>query len=306
MNNYRLFLILLLLMNLISCRSGTEIKNNFYAQLEKCFNDFHISYKIQEISFEKLADFDWDYMALAQSNDSVYVSGDELTASLGFECSSIPLEQSRIYFIKNGRPVKIVDLQTGYHEPAIRFKPCEKDKDLKTGIITYPKNISRFYVMSNSDEFTDGTIFLSPVCDDIPQWMTNKIKEGKLCFAIRIPMDNKGDRDRGHVAIRYEIRESGTSSTRRDIYGVGYEPLHSKQLNKDELKKVENIVHLMPAYSIEIPKEKSVVVTEYLPDKTIEKKYDQSKLPASMKDLFDLLGGIRGENMDILKFGPKL
>ncbi|MBK9098405.1 MAG: hypothetical protein IPM14_09905 [bacterium] len=175
MKLFKSILLLFLSILLISCDSGYEIKNNFYSQLEQCFYDFQKSRNIQELSFEKLTNFDWDSMAVAQGDESIGLPSNIITNKLGFECKPISTEQSRIYFIKNGRPVKIVNLQTTYHKPAIEFEPCNYDSTSE--ILIYSKNDSRFYVMSNSDTYEEGTIFLSPICNDIPNWMIEKTKK---------------------------------------------------------------------------------------------------------------------------------
>lgn len=166
MKLFKSILFLLLSIALLGCDSGKEIKNDFYSQLEKSFYNFQKSQKLQEISFEKLTNFDWDTMAVAQGDESIGLPGNIISNALGFECSPIPTEQSRIYFIKNSRPIKIVNLQTRYHRPAIEFVPCKKDSTKEIQI--YTKYDSRFYVMSNTDIFEEGTIYLSPICNGIP------------------------------------------------------------------------------------------------------------------------------------------
>ncbi len=130
-------------------------------------------------------------------------------------------------------------------------------------------------------------------------------KEDKVLLTIHIPMDNKADTQFGHTVLKYMLFESGFAVNVRDVYNHAHQAAHRKQLTADELEKVKRIVHGLPAQVLEVQKDRSVVVGGRLLEEQKEKVYERGRLPAAMKDLFSLLGGIRFEVQEDLKFVPE-
>ncbi len=131
-------------------------------------------------------------------------------------------------------------------------------------------------------------------------WASGAADPGKVIFYIDIPWDNK-DEQPGHIVYRYFVYESGFTCNSRDVYDWASQARKTKQLTPEELKKATGIVHSLPDRRDKVPLDRSVIVEERLPDEK-RRVYDRTKLPREMKDLFGLLGGIRGGLEDKLEF----
>ena len=130
----------------------------------------------------------------------------------------------------------------------------------------------------------------------------NQAKKDKIVITIRISMDEKADTQTGHVVLEYLVFESGLAMSDRHVYDSAHQDGHSRKLTMEELAKAKNIVGRLPIQSVEVPKNKSVIVAMDLPQGKKEVVYDRTKLPMEMKELFSLLGGIREEARGSLEF----
>ena len=122
---------------------------------------------------------------------------------------------------------------------------------------------------------------------------------------ILIPMDNKADKQGGHMVLKYGIDRLGHAYNERDVHNWAVQASHRETLSTDGLKKLIEIVHSLPTSNKQVDKDKSVVLVEHTPLGDITRTYDRSTLPWQMEDVFNMLGGIRFEVEAQVKFLPK-
>ena len=115
-------------------------------------------------------------------------------------------------------------------------------------------------------------------------------------------MDDKTDTQPNHVVYKYYIYDSGFTMNFREISENGIQSISRLQLTKQELVNVKEILKNLPDVKKEIPIDRSLIITEIQPTEKKVKIFERTKLPAPMKELFNLLGGIRGGIKDKLNF----
>ena len=117
----------------------------------------------------------------------------------------------------------------------------------------------------------------------------------KIIFSIQIPMDNKGDNEDFHCVIVYSVFETGNAFSARSVYNWAGQASRRKELTKEELEKLNGLIKNLPRQTSDKPKEQLVFVRIATPEGDVKNKYERTKLPKVMKEIFDLLGGIREE-----------
>jgi len=127
-------------------------------------------------------------------------------------------------------------------------------------------------------------------------------KQDMNILEIIVPLDNKNDDETHHTSIVYELRQTGQEFDVRNIYDWASQASRRKELNKSELKEVKELINKLPDETYVGEKKGSLIVRTYLEKGMIEKKYKQNALPKELKNIFALLGGIRYELEDKLKF----
>jgi hypothetical protein len=130
-------------------------------------------------------------------------------------------------------------------------------------------------------------------------------REDKVIVTIDFPMDSKAETETGHVVVRYHVFDSGEAVSFRDVYDWAQQASHKIALSGKELGRVKEIVRHLPVGFAATPPDRSVIVTEYLPRGKRERIYDRAKLPAAMRELLSLLGGIRFELRNQVQFAPE-
>jgi hypothetical protein len=123
-----------------------------------------------------------------------------------------------------------------------------------------------------------------------------------VVFRLSIPMDNKPDEQAGHTVIDYVVHESGFVYDVRNVYDLAHQNTRRKQLKPEELTRAKEIVSALPESDVKGPKDQSLRVVEHTPDGEKRKICDLKALPHEMKELFDLLGGLRSEIRDKVNF----
>ena len=126
--------------------------------------------------------------------------------------------------------------------------------------------------------------------------------EDKIILKIIIPLDNKADDETFHITIQYHLRESGFAYDMRSIYGWAMQASRSKQLNEKELVEVITLAVILPEKMYEGDKDKSLTLELFSGKEKIILTYKQNSLPVELDRIFRLLGGLRFELQNKLKF----
>ena len=124
----------------------------------------------------------------------------------------------------------------------------------------------------------------------------------EVVFSIDIPMDDKPDTKMGHVAIEYVVHKSGFAYDVRNVFGWAHQASRRRDLTQAQLTQATNIVASLPDSAVTLPKDKTVIVTRHTAEGKKRTVYDRLSLPPEMKELFDLLGGLRFELKDRIRF----
>jgi len=124
----------------------------------------------------------------------------------------------------------------------------------------------------------------------------------EVAFSIAIPLDDKPDNKMGHVVIEYVVRKSGLAYDGRDVIGWAYQAGRRRDLTEAQLAKATKLVDSLSDSTVTLPKSKTVVLTRRTAEGKKRMVYDRRKLPAQMKELFELLGGLRFEVKDNINF----
>lgn len=138
--------------------------------------------------------------------------------------------------------------------------------------------------------------------DSLTMGMNGNIVRRPDLIRILIPMDNKGDNESRHMELIYIVNGLGYAHNCRFIYDWAAQDSKSTNLKTDELKKLLSIVHDLPMSDVKISKDCTVVVVEYTPFGEVTRTYDRAKLPRQMEEVFTILGGVRFEAKDQVKF----
>lgn len=124
----------------------------------------------------------------------------------------------------------------------------------------------------------------------------------EVLFSIVIPMDDKPETMMGHIVIEYVVHKSGFACDVRHVYSWAHQGSRRHELTEDQLAKAKGMVASLPDSTVDMPKDKTVVVTSYTAEGRKRMVYDRLKLPKEMKGLFEILGGLREELKDKVDF----
>jgi hypothetical protein len=131
----------------------------------------------------------------------------------------------------------------------------------------------------------------------------DRAQQGRPLLKINFSLDSKADREFGHVSIQYYLTEKGQASDDRDVYSWAGQASRNRELSKDIVAKIIDIVRGLPNPEEEqIPKEWLVTLTFHDGDDVVTREYHRKRLPHALKEILDLLGGIRDELRDTVGF----
>jgi hypothetical protein len=120
---------------------------------------------------------------------------------------------------------------------------------------------------------------------------------------IDFSLDSKGDRETGHKIIRYSLTEEGREIDVRIIFDWAAQDSHHRELSKGVVAKITNLVRGLPNFEERnIPKDWLVIVTFRDGNKVRVSEYHRKRLPRALKEVLELLGGIRFELRDTIGF----
>ena len=122
-------------------------------------------------------------------------------------------------------------------------------------------------------------------------------------LTIDFSLDSKADRETGHKVIQYTLTEEGRAVDVRIIYDWAAQASHKRELSKDAVAKITKLLRGLPnSEERNTPKDWLVIVTFRDGNEPIVREYHRKRLPRSLKDVLELLGGIRFELKDTIGF----
>ena len=121
-----------------------------------------------------------------------------------------------------------------------------------------------------------------------------------ILFEIGVPIDRVGQTV--NIVIRYGLWHSGKAVSVRDVRNWAMQASHNHRLSYKDLQRAQGIVSALPESNLDLPKGRILFVVDHFTIPSVPRVFDREKLPPEMKQLFDLLGGIRFELAAELKF----
>ena len=122
-------------------------------------------------------------------------------------------------------------------------------------------------------------------------------------LTIDFSIDSKADREFGHTVIRYSLSEEGREVDVRNVYDWADQASRQRELSNDVVAKITDLLRGLPnSEERNIPKDWLVIVTFRDGNEVRVKEYHRKRLPPSLKEVLDLLGGIRFELRDTIEF----
>lgn len=118
-------------------------------------------------------------------------------------------------------------------------------------------------------------------------------------ISISISLDDREDKQTGHVELEYALTASGKWYNVRAIYDWAHQDSRSGTMTAQELSKIEALVMRLPA-SDEKPIPKAQLTRVTVGGRLY--KYNSQSLPSVLKEIFELMGGMRHEAKDKIKF----
>lgn len=132
--------------------------------------------------------------------------------------------------------------------------------------------------------------------------LTDSASDDPVVLSVHVPLDQRSDLEIGHVKIQYFVHESGRVYDERYVNERGHTAIRSCNLTNEQLQRAINIAASLPESTVELPKDRTVLVACHTTIGKRELVYDRLQLPAQMKELFEILGGVRFELTEKIKF----
>jgi hypothetical protein len=122
-------------------------------------------------------------------------------------------------------------------------------------------------------------------------------------LTIDFSLDSKGDQEPGHVVIMYSLARDGREVDVRIVYDWAAQGISQRKLSKDTVAKIIELLRELPdSEERNIPQDRLVIVKFRDGNEVKLKAYHGKRLPRAMKEILELLGGIRFELRDIIEF----
>ncbi|MHB9132821.1 MAG: hypothetical protein ACYDBB_17265 [Armatimonadota bacterium] len=181
----------------------------------------------------------------------------------------------------------------------IKQPPAQTEKvakDSSVVVMLYEKGKSRKVTYDRKKlplQMKELMVLLGGIRFELARMLTFDTRS--LVLDIRIKLGS-GD------IIHYEVFNNGFEDDFRENYDTPWGDGRYQYLSKDTLGQVRLLVGQLPACAMDIPDKQLVTVTIYEKGKAKETRYDRTTLPAGMKKLLDVLGGVRPEIKDQVQF----
>ncbi len=131
-------------------------------------------------------------------------------------------------------------------------------------------------------------------------------KQSPTFLTIDFSLDSKADDETGHVVIRYSLTEDGQEFDVRSVFDSAMQASHRRQLPTESVEKIVRLVRELPkADQKGIARDWLVTVRFRDKNKTEVYEYHRKELPGELKEILELMGGIRFELKDAIGFAPK-
>ena len=132
---------------------------------------------------------------------------------------------------------------------------------------------------------------------------TSSAQQQAPLLTIDFSLDSKSDQELGHVVIRYSLTRDGVEVDVQDVYDWAAQASHRRDLSKDTVAKIIELLRGLPdSEERTIPKDRLVIVKFHDGNEVKLKAYHGKRLPRAMKEILELLGGIRFELKDVIEF----
>jgi hypothetical protein len=122
-------------------------------------------------------------------------------------------------------------------------------------------------------------------------------------LTIDFSLDSKADRETGHISIYYSLSKEGQEFDVRNVHDWAAQDSHLRELSKGGVAKITNLLRELPnPEEKNIPKDWLVTLTFRDGDDVRVREYHRKRLPHALKEVLELLGGIRFEVRDTIGF----
>jgi hypothetical protein len=128
-------------------------------------------------------------------------------------------------------------------------------------------------------------------------------RESAPLLTIDFSLDSKDDREFGHTVIQYSLTEGGREFDARNVHGWAHQTDRRRALSKGVVARITELARELPNSKEEnIPKDWIATVTFRDGNKVRMNNYHRKRLPHAVKEILELLGGIRFELRDTIAF----
>jgi len=142
-----------------------------------------------------------------------------------------------------------------------------------------------------------------PLMGILSLFITPSAQQQAPFLTIDFSLDSKGDQEPGHVAILYSLARDGREFDVRMVHDWAAQASHERDLSKDTVAKIIDLLRGLPdSAERNIPHDRLVIVKFHDGNEVKLKSYHGKRLPRAMKEILELLGGIRFELKDVIEF----
>jgi hypothetical protein len=137
----------------------------------------------------------------------------------------------------------------------------------------------------------------------LPLLMMAGPEQQRPLLTIDFSLDSKPNGEMGHTSIQYFLTEKGEEFDVRNVHDWAFQASHHRELSKSSVRKIVVLLRQLPDPEEEnIPRDWLVTLTFRDGNYVKVCEYYRKRLPRALKEVLELLGGIRFELKDTIGF----
>ena len=137
----------------------------------------------------------------------------------------------------------------------------------------------------------------------LPYFKMPQAQQPMPLLTIDFSLDSKDGREMGHISVYYSLTREGREFDVRNVYGCAAQNSDRRELSTGVVAKITRLLRGLPnSEESNIPKDGLVTITFRDGDEFRVREYYRKRLPRSLREALELLGGIRFELKDTMGF----
>jgi hypothetical protein len=142
-------------------------------------------------------------------------------------------------------------------------------------------------------------ILLVAIATAFPDEPPKAPNEPKELFRIGFSLDARGEKEFGHMVIRYTLFEDGNASSVREVHNWALQDSHQQKITKAKIDEIQELAKSLPKRKADsTPREFLVALSTFPHAKSDQRLFDRRALPVEIKTILERMGGIRNEIKD--------